>query len=152
MHILGLDPNRFDPWFDLDDAELAARGARRVIADSSPGYPDRVSLADASVGDELLLVPFAHHVTDTPYRASGPVFVRRGVRQYDADRIPDALRSRTLSVRAYSAAGDLVTADVCEGVALDTVVARQFAELEVGYIHVHFAKPGCFACRIDRHA
>ncbi|HEV7555255.1 MAG TPA: DUF1203 domain-containing protein, partial [Kofleriaceae bacterium] len=57
-----------------------------------------------------------------------------------------------LSVRAYSAAGDLVTADVCEGVALDELVARQFAEAEVGYIHVHFAKPGCFACRIDRQS
>jgi hypothetical protein len=152
MHILGLDPNRFDSWFDLDDAELAARGARRVVADSNPGYPDRVSLADASVGDELLLVPFAHHVTDTPYRASGPVFVRRGARQYDAGRIPDVLRGRTLSVRAYSAAGDLVMADVCDGVALDEIVARQLGEPAVGYIHVHFAKPGCFACRIDRQS
>ena len=152
MHILGLDPNRFDSWFDLDDAELAARGARRVIADESPGYPDRVSLADAKVGDELLLVPFAHHVTESPYRASGPVYVRRGVRQYDGDQIPDLLRSRQLSVRAYSAAGDLVGADVCDGRTVDELVAMQLADSAVGYIHVHFAKPGCFACRIDRQS
>jgi len=36
--------------------EIGARGARRVIADSTPGYPCRVSLADAAVGDELLLL------------------------------------------------------------------------------------------------
>jgi hypothetical protein len=150
IHITGLDPARFDSWFELDDAALAARGARRVIADSRPGFPDRVSLDDAQVGDELLLVPYEHHATTSPYRAFGPVFVRRGVRRFDGDRVPDMLRTRVLSLRAYSDAGDLVAADVCDGAIVDEAVARLLADPGAGYVHIHFARPGCFACRVDR--
>ena len=54
--IRGLDPAPFAPLFDLDDAALAARQAKRVTVASFPGYPDRISLDDAPVGEQVLLV------------------------------------------------------------------------------------------------
>ena len=76
--VIALDPSQFAPLFDLDDQALLARGMRRVIADRHPGFPCRVSLVDAEPGEELLLLPFQHLDVDSPYRASGPIYVRRG--------------------------------------------------------------------------
>jgi hypothetical protein len=148
MQITGLDPAQFAPLF-TDDAALAARGGRKVIADG-PGYPCRVSLEDARAGDELVLVPYAHHVVDSPYRASGPVYARRDAARFSGTALPAMLRTRILSLRAYDRDGNLVEADVCPGSDVDPIIARMLASDVVGYLHVHFAKPGCFACRIDR--
>jgi hypothetical protein len=41
-------------------------------------------------------------------------------------------------------------ADVVEGVALENLVGRFFADPEVAFLHVHNARRGCYACRIDR--
>ena len=148
MQVTGLDPAQFASLF-TDDVSLVARGGRKVIA-HGPGYPCRVSLEDARAGDELVLVPYAHHVVDTPYRASGPVYVRRGAKQWAGTALPEMLRTRMLSVRAYDPRGDLVDADVCPGTDVDPIIGRMLADRAIGYLHVHFAKPGCFACRIDR--
>lgn len=146
------------PWepfaglFALSDDELAARGARRVVADSKPGYPCRVSLADAEVGERLLLLPYTHQPADTPYRSSGPIFVRESARQAApaAGEVPELLRHRLLSVRAYDAAGMMVAAEVTEGRELEAAVSHLFADGTAAYLHVHNAKPGCYNCRIDR--
>ena len=82
---LPLEP--FAPLFDLDAAQLGARGAKRYIADRRPGYPCRVSLADAEPGERVILVPFTHHDAHSPYRASGPIFIREIVRLVQHDEI-----------------------------------------------------------------
>ncbi|MBK9261216.1 MAG: DUF1203 domain-containing protein [Polyangiaceae bacterium] len=150
--IQGLDPASFTRYFTLSDAELAAKGARRVHADG-PGYPCRVSLVDAAPGDELVLLTYAHHDVASPYRASGPIYVRRAaaMRAEDIDAIPPMLATRLLSVRAYDAAGDLEMADVVPGAELAGQIARMFDEPAVAYLHVHNARPGCFVARVNRH-
>src|SRR3954470_17176554 len=81
FRLVGLDAENFAPLFAMSDHELAALGARRVTADAMPGFPCRVSLVDAEVGETLLLLPFEHLGTRSPYRSSGPVFVRSGARR-----------------------------------------------------------------------
>src|SRR6187431_1179779 len=81
FQLVGIDPAPFDELFDLRDAELAARGIVRKRADAHPGYPCRISLQDAAVGEEVLLLPYAHHAVDSPYRALGPIYVRRAAQQ-----------------------------------------------------------------------
>jgi hypothetical protein len=143
----GIDPTRFAPWFSLTDDELRERGALRRTADSTPGYPCRVSLADADVGDELLLAPYEHHATRSPYRGSGPIYIRRtATQQVVVDEVPDVLLRRMLSVRAYDEAGMMQLADVVDGPALGAQLESLFDRREVAYVHVHYAKPGCFAC------
>src|SRR5690349_5453556 len=104
---LGLSPAAFVPMFAMSDAELAATGTRRMIADEKPGFPCRVSLADAEPGEPVLLLSYAHQSADSPYRASGPIFVReRACEPYDSDRLPPVFQAgRLLSARAYDSAG-----------------------------------------------
>lgn len=152
FQISALPADEFAPLFELDDDQLRARGAKRYVATRTPGFPCRVSLEDAAVGESLVLVSFAHHLVDSPYRASGPIFVRESARQAlpGANEVPEQLRVRLLSVRAYDAHALMVDADTVEGSELESVVERLFSTPHVAYLHVHFAKPGCYACRIDR--
>ena len=152
FQIVSLPLEPFAPFFALDDEQLRARGAKRYVADRQPGFPCRVSLTDATPGERVVLVPFTHQDADSPYRASGPIFIRENAQRASAgvDEVPGLLRLRVLSVRAYDADGLMVDADVIDGRELESVVNRLFNEARVDYLHVHFARPGCFACRVDR--
>lgn len=152
--LAGLAPEPFERLFQLPDAQLAALGAVRRIADADVGFPCRISLEDAAVGAELLLLPFEHHPADSPYRASGPIFVRRGARQQRlAPReVPPYVTRRLMSVRAYDAAGMMVDAAVCEGAAVADELDRLFADPAIGYVHLHNARRGCFSCAVTRTA
>jgi transcriptional regulator len=68
----------------------------------------------------------------------------------EVDRVPQMLRSRLLSLRAFDAQGMLLDADVVEGGDVETLIARLFANARVAYIHVHFARPGCYAALVER--
>jgi hypothetical protein len=152
FQISGLSRQRFQQFFELDDTQLAARGARRYVADKKPGFPCRVSLIDADPGEKLILLPFSHQPGQTPYQAMGPIFVREGAHDclLEPNHIPELLRTRLLSVRAYDAENILTEADVVEGDELEVLLHRMFDNPVVSYLHVHFARPGCFACRVDR--
>src|ERR1700729_3615792 len=103
FRLVGLPAERFSHLFALSDAELTAHDARRVVATKKPGYPCRVSLTDADIGEELLLLPFEHQAANSPYRSSGPIFVRKTAApaRLDAGVVPDYVRTRLISVRAY---------------------------------------------------
>jgi Protein of unknown function (DUF1203) len=148
----GLSAEPFAPLIALGDAELAARDMRRMIADEKPGFPCRVSLEDAEPGERLILLPFEHQPAHSPYRAAGPIFVREIARTtYDrSGDIPPVLRGRLLSVRAYDREGLMVDADVVEGADVEPLLARQFGRADTDAIHIHFARRGCFACRVER--
>jgi hypothetical protein len=149
--IHGLDPQPFLPLFALSDADLASRGMRRRIADDRPGFPCRVSLDDADIGEELLLLPWVHHDVASPYRGEGAIFVRkRATAARFENALPPAFATRLLSLRAYDEDAMLVTADVTPGSEARALLERQLATAHVAYVHVHFARPGCFACRVDR--
>ncbi|WP_219115506.1 DUF1203 domain-containing protein [Janthinobacterium sp. UMAB-56] len=152
FRIRGLSPRPFQHLYGLPDAELATLGILRYVVDCQPGYPDRIELRDAAIGDAVLLLNHVCQDADTPYRASHAIFIREGATQtYDAvDQVPESLRMRLLSLRAYDAHGMMLDADVVEGTAIETVIARLFAQSAISYIHVHNAKRGCYAGRIDR--
>ena len=152
FQITGLDPSPFAPLFDLDDAALRARGARRVRADADPGFPCRVSLEDAAEGEELLVLPWRHHDVDSPYRASGPIFVRRGARpaRLAPGEVPPSVSRRLMSLRAYDAGHLMLTAEVVDGAQVAAALAALFADPAVAYVHLHNARPGCYACQATR--
>src|SRR5207244_12139960 len=83
FRISALPLQLFTSFFAMDDRELAEHGASRCVADQKPGYPCRVSLVDAEPGERVILLPFEHHDVCSPYRASGPIFVREEARQAD---------------------------------------------------------------------
>ena len=70
FRITGLSAEPFRHLFGLDDDQLAAHGARRMIADKKPGFPDRIELRDAEPGESVLLLNYTHQPADTPFRSS----------------------------------------------------------------------------------
>jgi hypothetical protein len=152
FRLTGLPRAAFAPLFALSDEELLRIDARRVFADSKPGFPCRVSLVDADVGEELLLLPFEHQPAASPYRSSGPIFVRRAAEQADLEPgvIPDYVLTRLISLRAYDAAHQMIDAAVCPGTEAAQVIGKMFARAEAAYIHLHNANRGCFSCAVRR--
>jgi hypothetical protein len=151
FRITGLPAESFRHLFELSDGELATHRALRCTVDKENSFPCRVSLTDAALGDEVLLVNYEHHPVDTPYRSSFAVYVREGEETYDAvDQVPDQLRRRILAARGYDADGMLVNADLVDGRELEGKIEQLFAEPRIAYLQLHFAKPGCYAARVER--
>ena len=126
--------------------------ARRLVVDETPGFPCRVSLADAEVGETVLALPFTHHDVSSPYRASGPIFVRRGVESAtpEVDEIPLMFTHRLLSLRGYDEDAMMVAAEVVDGSMLEAAIRGQLDDESVRCRHIHNARPGCYNCRVDR--
>jgi hypothetical protein len=142
----------FEPLFHLSSEDLPRHGAVRQTVTKKPGFPCRVSLADAEIGEEVLLVHYEHQSANTPFRASHAVYVRPGADQANLgpNEVPEQLRSRILSLRGFDAAGMMVHADLADGRDLEAAIDAAFILPHVEYIHLHYAKPGCYAARIDR--
>ena len=152
FRIVGLDHQPFAKLFEMSDAELRPLGAVRRFADESPGFPCRVSLEDARVGEELMLLPYLHQPAASPYRASGPVFVRRNAMQASLPEgvVPPYVTRRLVSVRAYDHAHLMVEATVVEGSQTRATLEAFFGSGKVAYIQLHNARQGCFSCQANR--
>ena len=152
FQVTGLKRSQFTDIIGLSDAQLASRNVRRVVADSHPGFPCRVSLVDAQPGESLLLLNYEHLAAATPYRASHAIYVRENASdaRLSVNEIPAVLRTRLLSVRGFSAEGMLLGAEVVEGTELVPIIDRLLSDDAAAFLHVHNARPGCYAARIDR--
>ncbi|HEX7915062.1 DUF1203 domain-containing protein [Rudaea sp.] len=153
MHfrIRGLSAEPFADLFALTDAELAQRCAVRRTVDADHGYPCRISLSDAKIGDEVILVNYEHLAVATPYRSRHAIYVREGEVRFDAvDQVPQMLRKRLLSLRGFDADGMMTSADVVEGRDIEAAITRQLADPQTRYLHAHIARPGCYAAHIER--
>ena len=149
FRITGLPAENFDHLFALSDAELRERGAVRRNA---PGaVPCRISLTDATPGEDVILTNYEHHAVDSPYRMRFAIYVRKGETTYDEiDQVPEQLRKRTLAVRAFDTDGMMVERELVEGIDLEGAIDRLLAAPGAAYLHVHFAAPGCYAARVER--
>ena len=116
FRILGLDPAPFRPLVGLSDAALAARGARRYVVDADPGFPDRIEVRDLAIGEIAILLNYEHQPADTPYRSRHAIFIGEGTTQAldQVAIVPDALRRRPISLRAFTAAGEMTDADLVD--------------------------------------
>ncbi len=151
FRIRGLDPAPFARYFRMDAGELARHRALRCVADSKPGFPCRVSLADIEPGDAAILLNFEHLPVDSPYRASHAIYVSEAAAPFDeVGVVPQALRDRLLAIRAFDLHGMMVDAEVSEGRAVEPLLSRFLERPQVAYLHAHYARRGCFAARIER--
>jgi hypothetical protein len=152
FQLSGIPHEPFEHLFQFSEEQLRTLGAVRRVATEEPGFPCRVSLQDARVGEELLLLPYLHQPATSPYRASGPIFVRRHARQrvLAAGEVPPYVSRRVISLRAYDASHMMVDATVCEGRCVAEELERILANTSVAYVHLHNAKQGCFSCTANR--
>jgi hypothetical protein len=150
--VTGLPVEPFQPLFGLPDETLAERGVIRMQVDAPVGFPCRVTLEDAAVGETVLLLNYEHQPAATPYRASHAIFVQEGAepKRYAAGEVPPALAVRkAISLRAYDEAGMMVDADIAPGAELAPAIERLLEQPGVSYLHAHNAGRGCYAARID---
>ncbi|WP_375261283.1 DUF1203 domain-containing protein [Palleronia sp.] len=154
FQIVALPYAPFASLFTRPETELARYRARRLMADSRPGYPCRVSLSDAEIGETLILVNYTHLGGATPYAANHAIYVRSGAARAcpKPGEVPDMLTSRLLSVRGFDADGLLQHAEVKEGAALAPVLEDVLSDTGIAHADIHFAGPGCFGARAMRVA
>lgn len=152
FQLSALDVDRFKPLFGLGQEALDRAGVKRLVVDATPGFPCRVSLQDAEVGENVLLMNYQHQPRPTPFQSSHAIFVREWANQATPDRneIPEMFRHRLLSVRAFDASGMMTDADIVEGSRLEPLIVRMLAQRPVDCLHLHYAKPGCFAASVRR--
>ena len=152
FQISALPAEPFRHLFGQPDHTLAAHGATRYTVDRKPGFPCRVSLQDAGIGESVLLVNYEHLPGTSPYRSRYAIYVREHATQAHprVNEVPEQLRLRLLSVRAFDERAMLVGADVVDGREVEGVIERLLADPRVAFLHLHNAKPGCYAARVDR--
>lgn len=152
FRIVGLPLKQFQPLFSLDDDELTHEGARRLIVDAKPGFPCRIGLADAEIGETVILLPFVHHDVESPYRASGPIFVRENAIEAElaTGEIPEVVKSRTMSVRAYDKNAIMLDGAIVPGPEIKTHIENLFTDPRTAYLHLHNAGAGCYSCKVER--
>ena len=150
--INALDHQEFESLFQKSDIELAKQGVKRMLVDEKPGYPCRVSLEDAEIGEEVILVPYEFHKTNSPYQSKGPIFVRKGIETsvFENNEIPVMLKQRLLSFRGYDKMGFMKEAITENGINTKKVIKQIFGNLEIEYIHIHNSSPGCYNCEVRR--
>ena len=152
FQIHALPHDQFDHLFSMSDSELANERAIRTAVNTSPGYPCRVSLSNANIGETVILVNFEHQPADSPYRAAHAVYIRENIKQVfpEIDVVPELFDTRLISIRAFDDKHNIVQADVVDGLCLKESIQTIFQNTKVEYLHLHNAKPGCYLARVTR--
>jgi hypothetical protein len=150
--ISALSISQFEHLLNADEETLRRAGALRMEVTANPGYPCRVSLEDAEPGESVLLIHYEHQAVATPYRSSHAIFIRENAEQAKPfiNEIPEQLRIRLLSIRGFGKDGMMRNADVVHGSELEPAIKAFLDDDEIEYLHLHNAKPGCYAARVDR--
>lgn len=150
--VKGLSADPFVHLYGQSEAELKELGVKRYTVDSKPGFPDRIEMRDADIGESMLLLNHMSMDRASPYRATHAIFIREGAREsYEArNEIPVVMSSRMLSLRAFDCEGMILDAAVATGDEVKRAVLRLLANEAVEHIDAHNAARGCFSGRIFR--
>lgn len=150
--IEGLKRETYAELLGLGDDDLAARQARRVKADSKPGFPCRVTLEDAEPGESLILFNHVSHDVPTPFRSAYAVYVRETAAEPACyvDAPPPVFAGRALGLRGFDREGMLRGALLALPGEADSKIRALFDRPEIETIHAHNAAAGCFAAKIVR--
>ena len=152
FQIHALSPASFQPFFAMTDERLTQVRASRKLVDANPGFPCRVSLIDAEIGESVILLNFEHQAADSPFRSSHAIYVRENVEQAfpDTGVIPESLEIKLISARAFDDQHHMINADVVDGTCLGEMITEMLEDKKVSYLHLHYARPGCYAARVTR--
>jgi hypothetical protein len=150
--IAGLASDEFAPLVTLSEEALAARGARRLKAGEG-GFPCRVSLEEAEPGESLLLLNYASHYVDGPFRTTYAIYVREAAEASATyvDQVPPMFDRRTLSLRAFDGEGMLRGALLAMPGEADSRIRELLSLPEIASVHAHNAAYGCFLAKIERN-
>jgi hypothetical protein len=125
---------------------------QKIVVDQSPGYPCRLSLKDAKVGEEVYLFSHRPFEGQNPYCEIGPVFVHAEATQarLAPNEIPDAIKCRPVIVRSYSADETLLSGDPADRENVEQVIEQCLDRDGVDFLHIRAALTGCYLCKVER--
>jgi uncharacterized protein DUF1203 len=122
-----------------------------IVADRPAAFPCRHCLRDAEPGEAMLLASHSPFTLPGPYKEVGPLFVHASpCPRWSGDGIPQQIRRRLVALRGYDRRQAMIDNAVVEGTAIEGELERLLARDDVDFVHVRFARPGCFACRVER--
>ena len=152
FQVHSINAEEINPLLNLRETELKNLGIVKTIVDEKPGYPCRLSLQDAEIGEEVLLFTYEHHKVKSPYQSSGPIYIRTNAKKavLAKNEIPLMLRHRLLSLRVYDNDAMMIDARTVQGKDLEDTMQDVLANTQVEYMHIHNSGPGCYNCRITR--
>jgi Protein of unknown function (DUF1203) len=132
-------------------AALADGTAVEVTSNEDAPFPVRCCLHDATAEEGVLLLSMQPRSGDSPYAAPGPVYIHRNRCTGYSSRaeVPQILRGRTLSLRGYTDEHMITGTAVVAGDDVERAAQQLLDVPGTAYLFVHFAGPGCYACRID---
>ena len=144
--------SQFEPLFSMSDGDLEKVRATKMVADGKPGYPCRVSLTEADIGETVILINYVHQPANTPFQSSHAIYVRENAEQAvpGIGIVPEMFINRLISIRAFNNRHYIVNADVIDGSRLRYIIPTIFQDLKVTYLHLHNAKLGCFLAQVTR--
>jgi len=150
--VTALDGDQFKHYFSMNDQQLQTHRAIRETVSAYPGTPCRVSLKDAQIGEEVVLLNFEHQKANTPFRASHAIYVRESADQFRAEpnQVPSLLMERTLSIRAFNDSHWMIDAEIATGLKIQETITKLFTNDNVSYLQLHTAHLGCFLAGVDR--
>ena len=142
------------PASQVDQARSAALAdgtAVEVTSNDDAPFPVRCCLHDATADEGVLLLSMQPQSGDSPYAAPGPVYIHRDrCAGYSREgEVPQMLRGRTLSLRGYTDEHMITGTAVVAGEDVESAAQQLLDVPGTAYLFVHFAGPGCYACRID---
>lgn len=151
--ITGLSPETFAELIGASDDALAAHNAVRVTASADKGFPCRISLEDAKLGETLILLNHTSHDVATPYRSSYAIYIREAqdVPGDYVDATPPVFEGRPIALRGFDDGGMLRDAALALPGEADAKIRTLFESSNIAYIHAHNAAHGCFAAKVERH-
>jgi hypothetical protein len=124
----------------------------RRIADHPS--PCRHCLAEAVPGQAVVLGSYHFGRPGGIYWTPSPIWLHAEgcVRFEQVNVIPDIVRNRLVSVRAYDADDFCLydLGDVGDGREVDALIDRCLADPRTDFVNIHTARPGCFLCRVER--
>lgn len=118
--------------------------------------PCRRCLQDSIVGEEMILMSYDPFLADSPFRSSSPIFLHArsscGIKDAlpKGAQMPDQQRVRPLSIRAFDSNHMMIRAELAEGIEVLELCKQLLSENEVEYLHLHYARHGCFAVKVER--
>ena len=95
--------------------------------------------------------PFSADAKHSPYQGPGPIFIHaHECVKYLSNEVAEQQKKRLLSVRAYDREHMIVNHATLPGDGLVEKASQMLEDEKVGYVHVHYSGPGCFAVRVER--
>jgi Protein of unknown function (DUF1203) len=116
-------------------------------------YPCRHCLREASAVNGMLLLSYQTPKPKSVYGQPTAIFLcALACERFErSDAIPDIVRHRLVSLRAFRSDGMMIydANQLVEG-CHDAVVREIFSREDVAFINAHTAKAGCMLCHIER--